>query len=292
MHEVAEGLVVQLEEGDVAVMHDSILMVAKSRVCQKHTLNFEVMAKDGPLQLPDKAIALSPIVDLSPDGVVFEEPILVILPVCIGATKAWRSLGDSSKWEVLPEARFHAGYAILYLDHFCKIAAGGDEPLEAAIKISCYMNSLLEAKWAITHAACGSCRNLLRSYANDEDVLQDYKPCKPASYPAGGYAHGQDLRLAWPHVSSLEPEPGQPEPGRLNFRRFPLVPCLNLKIFQESVQDCRKLCISRNVRLSLGYQIRFLPCPGRRPNRLSSCRSSTVARRAGADSATRLQFFA
>ena len=221
MLQVAEGLEVELDDGDVAVMQDSVLMVAKSSVFEQHNLSLEVLPSKGSIQpeLPEKAVVLGPVVDLQPHGICFHNPVLLILPVFRGATTAWRSLDEAGiNWKPLTDAKFLAGHAILSLDHFCRVVAGAREP-EAAIKISCYMNASLDAKWVVSQVRCSYSKSLLDEYLQDEEILQGYQQCHPATFPAGRYPHGANLHLLWPGAS----EQLDPEPGPLIFSDFPFV---------------------------------------------------------------------
>ena len=219
------GLLIQLAAGDVAVLHDNILLVADASTCKQHGPDFEVLpGDDGSMKLPNNAVALSALLDLQPHGVRFPKPVLLILPVCAAAAaadmKAWRSLEDGG-WEELKSAKFSAGHAILRLEHFCRVVAGTDGPLQAAVKISCYMNTRFDTRWVISKVGCDRCKQLLDDYLNDEEFLQGYEMCRRPC-PLGTYAEGDALRLFWPDADASQPA----EPGKVKFGKFP---CMSLE---------------------------------------------------------------
>ena len=238
----------QLGASDIAVLHDEVLLVAAKPVFNPHALEVEILNRDQALRLPEKAVVLSPILELRPHNVRFEEPVLLIFPVCVGSTKAWRSL-EGGGWEELRDVGFLAGHVVLRLDHFCQVFVGTDEPPKAQIKISCYMNDGLDhiwaAKWAITQTGCCRCKQMLADCFRDEEVLQDYKLCQ-WTVPAGTFAQGDSLKISWPDC----PDYTDPEPGNVNFERFPLVapmpwlgqqPSVELRIEDAKVYF-RKFC--------------------------------------------------
>ena len=212
--DVAEGLQVKLRAGDVALLHGSAVMVTKAENFEAHSLHMETLAP-GSMPLPEMSVALSPLLDLHPHGMHFDEPVLLIFPVCVGATKVWRS--SDAGWEELVDARLSAGHAILSLDHFCQVVAGAPEPVRKPIKIKGYMKEQT-AKWTITHANCKNCEDMLEEYLADPDVLQGYRPCMPL-FKTATYSHKQFLELSWPDPSGN----ANAEPGILNFEEFPVV---------------------------------------------------------------------
>ena len=233
-----------LGSGLVAVLRHEVLMVMTASVAETHAPELHVLAS-GAIPLPTGAVILGPILDLRPHKIRFEEPVLLIFPVCLGATKAWRSSEEGS-WEELglADAQFRAGHAVLRLDHFCHVAVGTDGQPEAPLKISCFMNDSFHAKWAVTHAGCSRCKSIMHAAFQDEDILEDYKLCEEPFW-AGVYEHMESLDLVWQNA----PQHLHPAPGSVNFQRFPLVspkkwtaPGHEVDLFvqdQREVRHCR-----------------------------------------------------
>ena len=211
------------------MLHAGVLMVMTANVFERHCPELQVLT-NAAIPLPADAVMLGPILDLRPHSTYFDEPVLLIFPVCIGATKAWRS-SDDGRWEHLTDAEFRAGHAILRLDHFCQVVVGTDGQAQAPILISCYMNDSFHAKWAITHAGCSRCAEAMQAAFQEELVLKNYRLCEEPLW-AGVYGHMESLDLAWqwpeappegPKGPKRIPKHLDPEPGSVNFERFPLV---------------------------------------------------------------------
>ncbi|CAE7299762.1 unnamed protein product [Symbiodinium sp. CCMP2592] len=121
VYNYAKRLVVELADGDVAQIHDGIMMVATARVQKECDPRFEILPADQAIKLPLYAVPLSQVVSLRPHTKEsFADAVLLILPVCLGARQVWR--WHSGHWEILETVAFVRGFAVLRLEHFCKIA--------------------------------------------------------------------------------------------------------------------------------------------------------------------------
>ena len=114
----ADGPVLRLGPGDVARISGRVLLAASQKLHAEFELRCEAVSLDRPVRLPVNVVPMSPIVDLHPQSQDFgRERVLLVLPACTGAEKAWCSMPDGS-WEV-SNVRFCSGYGVLCLEHFC-----------------------------------------------------------------------------------------------------------------------------------------------------------------------------
>ena len=260
--EVAEGLVLELDAGDVAILLGSVVMVAKEHVMERHSLTFNVLPKDG-LVLPGEGISLGPLVDLRPHGVHLEEPVLLIMPVRLGADKVWRSSDDAGKsWELLPEASFsfQAGHAILRLEHFCQATAGAEAATlqKQALTFSCFMHpTTFSTKFAIAPVGCRACDADFEAYSQEPDILEGFQRCRPRC-PAGRYSHGEVLKLAFPDGNPQH----YPEVVTLDFAHFPFIspkpwiapgPTFHLQIGSLPCEFCCQPAMGTSCWLNVPY---------------------------------------
>ena len=204
-----DGIVVKLGKGDIAQIHDDILMVTPPHV----RAHFKIIDSD--LPLPTNVVAFSPILQLLPHGFAFaEEPVLLIMRVCAGAQAAWRSSPEGG-WKPVPEVDFYPGYAVIKLRHFCELFLGTDgtaEPRPTGIMVHGFVDEGMQmARCAVSHENCPACDTQLSQIA--PQLLRDYEVCAPPRY-IGEYSDGDGLAIS---QGSLE------EPLNLHFNRLPLV---------------------------------------------------------------------
>ena len=214
VHKVVEGLVVMLGAGDVAQLRGGVVMVVTKRVYEMHKPRFEPVGREPCPPLPGAAVALSPILDLSPHEVPFDDPVLLIVPVCTGADAAWRSLPQGG-WEELVCLQFCPGFAILRLDHFCQVVVGSSGRVRAPISVRGFINRHREppvARWAILQDGCDTCLDMMRQ--SRRGILKDFEECIQVHVP-GSYDNLHPL----PVSEGLHPE--EHDEVCLRFTHFP-----------------------------------------------------------------------
>ena len=159
-----ESLVIRLGPGDVAQMKDGILMAMSKDLRSAFSPTCRVVREDLPIKLPNHVVPLSPILDLHPHYTDFAgQRVMIVLPVCVGAEKAWRSL-PGGEWEEVMEVEFFPGRVIMYLDHFCYACAGTEFPKRQNLQVRGFLNRDKQAaRFALVHADCEGCEQNLQS---------------------------------------------------------------------------------------------------------------------------------
>ena len=159
-----ESLVIRLGPGDMAQMKDGILMAMSKDLRSAFSPTCRVVREDLPIKLPDHVVPLSPILDLHPHYTGFAgQRVMIVLPVCVGAEKAWRSL-PGGEWEEVMEVEFFPGRVIMYLDHFCFAFAGTEFPKRQNLQVRGFLNRDKQAaRFALVHADCDACEQNLQS---------------------------------------------------------------------------------------------------------------------------------
>ena len=215
-HWQVHGLLVTLGRCDFAQIRHGVVMISRRHSCAR----FEVANLDECRKLPANVCPLSPILELLPHEARFEEPVILIIPVCTGAQAAWRSSSEGG-WTSLPNAEFYPGHAVVRLDHFCELFVGSNgssPPPPKQILVRGFMDGTTrKGKCAVLHTNCRSCNRELETSSDcrmDPEVLRDFEECSP-SFFAGSFSHGDRLTIAQArhHQQDIA----------LNFNRFPLV---------------------------------------------------------------------
>ena len=190
-----EGLVVYLGFGDVAEIRHGILMAMPKQLHSEFAPCFQIL-RDPPTPFPPGVVPLSPVLDLRPHGVNFGgQRVLLVLPACEGAEKAWRST-DANGWEEVEDVEFFPGKAVLHLEHFCAAFVGTDHPQPRRLKVRGFLaSSRHAAKCAIVHANCAACDEGLQLDCEDADILGGFEECVPPK-ATGMYRHGEELILS------------------------------------------------------------------------------------------------
>ncbi|CAK9071342.1 unnamed protein product [Durusdinium trenchii] len=127
-------------------------------------------------QLEPKESFFHPIFQLSPEDTTFVDPIWVILPACVGASKVWVSTHTGWK-DVTNAASFGEGYAKVQLTHFCHVVTTG---VPSCIKAMGFLNHgpVSKGKVSFVHIGCTFCMEALETqYMNDHDYLLGYSRC-------------------------------------------------------------------------------------------------------------------
>ena len=203
-----------LEDFDLAKVHDRVVMITRIINPEDIDANFEILEET---QLPEGVVPLSPILRLTPENYEFPHPVRLILPICHGATKAWRS--TSNGWEEIHDALFFDGYMLLRLTHFCEVFAGADGKKGATVKVRAFWKqsgSRIQAKWAFRHLGkCDRCDEKLRLYMDDPDYLEGFSECAGA-FDLDEKTHGSELTI----ISNTSQ---RNDKCTLNFGKFPLV---------------------------------------------------------------------
>ncbi|CAE7206884.1 cmk-1 [Symbiodinium sp. CCMP2592] len=216
-HDQVDGLLVTLGQHDFAQIRHGVVMVSR-----RHSrARFEITGLEECPKLPANVCPLSPVLKLLPHETRFdEEPVLLIIRVCMGAQAVWRSSSDGG-WESLPDAKFYPGHAVLWLDHFCELFVGTDgtcAPKPRGVLVRGFMDGTTgRGKCAVLHANCPSCTQQLEpmsDYRVDPNVLRGFDECGPA-FCAGSYSHGDRLTIAQDQHDHQD--------IALNFNRLPLV---------------------------------------------------------------------
>eukprot|EP00438_Fugacium_kawagutii_P017867 Skav216087 [mRNA] locus=scaffold2042:83677:85221:+ [translate_table: standard] len=159
--------------------------------------------------LPAGHTVLSPLLRFMPEDVTFPVPIEVKIPVCVGASNAWRS--TSSGWEKV-EASFGDGFATMALTHFCdSFVSGARSPLMA---LGFIKQDEPAAKVAVTHAGCPSCAVMLDEYRKEGLSLKAFSSCDAAA-ELGAYRDDEVLDVQIPG--------GPPSQIKLRFQRLPRI---------------------------------------------------------------------
>ena len=198
---------------------------------------FDIVREEPPTPLPEGVVPLSPIVDLFPHNTAFGgQRVVVVLPTCSGADKAWRSLPEGG-WEELTEVEFFGGHAALRLDHFCKTFLGTQSPQPRRLKVRGFLSRTQRAaKCALVHSLCDGCEEQLRqTCCQDPDELAGFDECSPPKL-AGLYEHGEELVL-----SHGKEDQEWSQRVKLLFNRFPLVTSTTISVqeprFDVSIDD-------------------------------------------------------
>ena len=106
-----------------------ITMVATTAVWRQYEPKVDVLQVES--SLPDTMVPMAPVLKLTPEGVTFPAPIILRIPTCTGANKAFRS-NDDGDWEEIREVKFAEDSCEVQLSHFCQVAITGDpRPLKA-----------------------------------------------------------------------------------------------------------------------------------------------------------------
>ena len=213
-HDATDDVIdVPLEDFDLAQLRDGVVMVTRIINPEDIDANFQIL-KD--VQLPEGIVPLSPILRLTPENYEFPHPVRLLVPVCCGATTAWRS--TSTGWEELHDALFFQGYMLLRLTHFCDTFAGVDGKKDATIKVRAFWKQRdvrLEARWAICHVGkCHRCADTVQEYMDDPDFLEGFSEC--GVFSLGRKTHGSQLTI-------ISNTCQQRDMCRLNFNNFPLI---------------------------------------------------------------------
>ena len=200
-HTQLADLNIWLDTDEVAQMHDGIIMVVKATVEAWYSPAFQILQKStATAPLPD-VVRLTPLLQLTPDDITFDDPILLVVPVCASANRAWRSVDHG--WEPIDSSKvhFHSGFMVLFLEHFCEVFASADKNASLECKAVGYIKPMsleesASAKFAIAHIKCKDCERRLTEYAGDADFLQDYVKCEDA-IKLGDRKHQDTLRVGW-----------------------------------------------------------------------------------------------
>ena len=244
LRRIDKGLLVELKTGYEAVISDGIMAVAKGDVAER--FHFEVLPSSKMLSDMPDAVALSPILRLNPEKETFTEPVLLIVPVCEGATKVWRSR-EAGGWDEVADVKFMAGHAILHLDHFCDMFSGIEGTPSKTIKVIGLINDS-SAKFAITHISCDHCLADLADFLADCD-LKGYRQCTSEMSIVGKYKHLDTLNCRFVGSSGLDAEEVQ-----LDFEHMPYISRITCKGISESFQ----LQIQDRKNRTMDYDFRYL----------------------------------
>ena len=195
--ELSAGLVIELRVGDIAEMKNGVLMAMPKTLRDKFSPGFRVVTEDPPVPLPKGVVPLSPILELHPHDETFKgQHVMLVLPTCTGAQKAWRSV-PGGDWEEVANVEFFAGTAVIYLDHFCLAFVGTDNPTPTRLKVRGFLETGEQAaKFAVVHANCANCQQeLAEECCQDPETLQGFEECTPPK-DAGKYRHEQEIVLS------------------------------------------------------------------------------------------------
>ena len=136
----------------------------------------------------------APIFGLFPHETLFDGPIELIVPTCVGARRVWRSTIDG--WEMVPSATFAGGCAKIQLSHFCDLAVSGEK---SAMKAIGFLNNSGEAssgKLVVCHVGCSHCEEMVEEvYSLDKDFLLDYLKCEGCVH-IGSRENPRQLQIA------------------------------------------------------------------------------------------------
>ena len=151
-----------------------ITMVATTAVWRQYEPKVDVLQVES--SLPDTMVPMAPVLKLTPEGVTFPAPIILRIPTCTGANKAFRS-NDDGDWEEIREVKFAEDSCEVQLSHFCQVAITGDaRPLKALGFIKATSSSST-VKLALLHVGCNRCNDELAWYLQDAQLLQGYQQC-------------------------------------------------------------------------------------------------------------------
>ncbi|CAE7380243.1 ANK3 [Symbiodinium sp. CCMP2592] len=210
-----DRLVVELADGDVAQLdqkHD-VVMVATARVHKTFAPRFDILPEDQTLHLPPAALAVSPIIRLSPHvESAFADAVLLVIPVCVGACNAWcMQEGD---WEQVQAAELTHAFAVLRLYRFCKVVVTCATNRPQLVKIRCFANCMNEfdKRCVVQHVGCDRCNRRLAKLASAElETMTEGCPYARQCV----YDDGEELKLSWGSFQRREAV-------RLKIKRLPL----------------------------------------------------------------------
>ncbi len=209
-----------LEDYDLVQVKDGIVMVRRVATLEDVLADFKIVEMEE-VELPEGVTPLSPILQLTPENHDFDTPVHLIIPVCVGATKVWRSCADG--WEELGEGVFFQGYVRVRLTHFCLIFAG-DRQVKAADTVAVpfyrHGDNGIQVRWAVCHLDCNGCVESLdrkrRAY------LDGFLRCE------GDFELGTKMHQSKIEIRSNTGAPGvhseqSSDEVILDFARFPLM---------------------------------------------------------------------
>ena len=218
-HDVTDIL---LGDNDLVQVKDGIVMVRRVATLEDVLADFEIVEMEK-VELPEGVTPLSPILQLTPENHEFDTPVHLIIPVCVGATKAWRSCPDG--WEELREAVFFQGYMRVSLTHFCLIFAG-DREVKAAdtVAVPFYRHedndNGIQVRWAVCHLECKGCVERLER--KRRAYLDGFLQCE-GDFDLGTKMHQSEIEIRSNTGAPGVPSEQSSDKFILDFGRFPLV---------------------------------------------------------------------
>lgn len=126
-------------------------------------------------QLEPNEAVFHPVFRLAPHDTTFQEPIWLIMPACVGASKVWQSSEEG--WTEVTTVSFQDGYIEVQLQHFCLVATTG---VPGPIKAIGFLKPgpAPRAKLTFCHIGCTYCYTVLNEhYSSDPDYLLGYVQC-------------------------------------------------------------------------------------------------------------------
>ena len=216
-----QDLAIAIEDYDLVQVKDSIVMVRRVATLEDVLADFEIVEMED-VKLPEGVTPLSPILQLTPENHEFDTPVHLIIPMCVGATKAWRSCPDG--WEELQEAVFCGAYMSVRLTHFCRVFAGVREVTPedtVAVPFYRHQDNGIQVRWAVCHLDCNGCAESLER--KRRVYLDGFRSCG-GNFDMGTKTHQSRIKIrsntGAPGVVTSEQSSDE---FILDFARFPLV---------------------------------------------------------------------